>query len=56
MSVHGVLEFFRPEHGHNEIRAERTRDDAQNEIFHKVRLQFFAAARVKHESGKEQHH
>jgi len=56
MSVHGKpgLEFFRPNHGRDEIRAEREGNDSQNEIFHKMLLKLFAAARIKRESGEEQ--
>jgi hypothetical protein len=47
MRVHGSgLKFFRPQHRHEEIHAERDGDDSENEVFHKSK--FLAAARVKH--------
>src|SRR5277367_4566620 len=49
------LKFFRPDHGHNEIHAEREGNDSENDIFHKnFRLKFFAADRIKREGGKKQ--
>jgi hypothetical protein len=39
------LKFFRPEHGRDEIRAERDGNDSEYEVFHKSKP--LAAARVK---------
>jgi hypothetical protein len=55
MGVHGDLEFFRPQHGDDEIHAERGRDDSEDETFHKIRSKFFAAARIKRERDEEHH-
>jgi len=48
------LKFFRPDHGHDEIHAEREGNDSENDVFHKnFRLKFFAADRVKRERGEK---
>jgi hypothetical protein len=57
MGVHknfAGLKFFRADHRHDEIHAEREGNDSENDIFHKIfRLKFFAADRVKRERGEK---
>jgi hypothetical protein len=51
----GGLEFFRPDHGHDEVCAQRERKDQKDEVFHNGELlEFCAAERVEHEGGKKQ--
>jgi hypothetical protein len=39
MGVHGSgLKFFRPEHGRDEIGAERDGNDSEDEVFHKIKV------------------
>jgi hypothetical protein len=54
MGIHKVLKFFRPEHDHDKIHAERDGNDSENEVFHKY-LEFFAATRIKHERGEDKY-
>jgi hypothetical protein len=58
MGVHknfAGLKFFRADHRHDEIHAEREGNDSKNDVFHKnFRLKFFAADRVKRERRKKQ--
>jgi hypothetical protein len=58
MGVHknfAGLKFFRADHRHDEIHAEREGNDSENDVFHKIfRLKFFAADRIKREHRKKQ--
>jgi hypothetical protein len=47
-------EFFRPNHGHEQIDEQQQRDDAHNDSFHAVLLKFLAEADVKTAYGKKQ--
>jgi hypothetical protein len=48
------LEFFRPNHSHEQIDEEQQRDDADNDCFHLFLLQFFAESDVKAAHDKKQ--
>jgi hypothetical protein len=57
MGIHKKIgsKFFRADHRRYEICAERDRDEEEQDVFHRGWfLKFFAAARVKRESGKKQ--
>jgi hypothetical protein len=47
-------EFFRPNHGHEQIDEQQQRDDADNDGFHCVLLKFLAEAGVKAAHDKKQ--
>jgi hypothetical protein len=48
------LEFFRPNHGREQIREEQERDDTDDECFHLVLLQLLAKADVKCRDNEEE--
>jgi hypothetical protein len=48
------LEFFRPNHGHEQIDEQQQRDDADNDGFHCVLLKFLREAGVKAAHDKKQ--
>jgi hypothetical protein len=53
-SLHGAsLKFFRPNHGHEQIDEQQQRDNAHDEVFHGLLLQFFAEANVIAGEDKE---
>jgi hypothetical protein len=58
MSVHGLqLEFLGPQHGDNQIAAERDGNDSKNEVFHKIWSELFTANCInaeRHESPENQ--
>ena len=54
-SLHGCsLEFFRPNHGHEQIDEQQQGNDADNDGFHRVLLQLLAEADVKSAHDKKQ--
>jgi hypothetical protein len=48
------LEFFRPNHGHEQIDEQQQRDDPDNDGFHCVLLKFLTEADVKAAHDKKQ--
>jgi hypothetical protein len=42
-----ILEFFRPDHGHEQIDEQQESDDPDNDCFHWIRLKLLAEAGVK---------
>jgi len=47
------LEFFGPDHGHEQINEKAESDDADNECFHKKVLESVAEQHVKRAQNKE---
>jgi hypothetical protein len=47
------LEFFRPNHGDEQVRKQQQRDDADNDGFHSIFLEPFAKADVKRTHEKK---
>jgi hypothetical protein len=48
-----ILEFFWPNHRHEQIREQQKGDDANDDCLHAVLLQFFAKPNVKSADDEE---
>jgi hypothetical protein len=53
--ISDASEFFRPQHGYEEIAKQDQRDAADNEDFHKVLLERLAGAQIR-DTGQEEAH